>query len=176
MSSIIKYQEFQLIVAIDPDVERNGIACLDIPSKRLTIKSLSFPETIEYLFGYKATKNSGKYGAIVLIEAGWLNHTHWHTKTGDSIRVIAAKGNSVGRNHEVGRKIAEMCEYWNIPYKLVKPLSLRSGGRNIWKGKDGKITAGELQSLTGYKGRTNQEGRDAALLAWIWAKRVVNGF
>lgn len=176
MSKISKYQGFHSVVAIDPDVDRNGVACLDIAQNALTIQTLQFPQTLEYLHNWKPSDENAQSDVMVLIEAGWLNHTHWHTKARDSKRVIAAKGNSVGRNHEVGRKIAEMCEYWGIPYKLVKPLSLHIGGRNIWKGKDGKITAPELEALTGYKGRSNQEGRDAALLAFVWAKRSVNGF
>ncbi len=170
MSKVIKKTVLHSVVAIDPDVDRNGVSCLDIRSKRLTIESLTFPLTLEYLHALAKEEDASGSKVIVLIEAGWLNHTHWHTKRTDSKRVIAAKGNSVGRNHEVGRKLAEMCEHWKIPYKLVKPL------RKMWKGKDGKITAPELESLTGYKGRSNQEGRDSALLSWVWAKGAVNGF
>ncbi len=170
MSKVVIKQDFHSVVAIDPDVDRNGVSRLDTISKRLTIESLNFPQTLDYLHALKSSDETARSKVIVLIEAGWLNHTHWHTKAGDSKRVIAAKGNSVGRNHEVGRKIAEMCEHWKIPYKLVKPL------RKMWRGKDGKITAPELESLTGYKGRSNQEGRDAALLGWVWAKGAVNGF
>ncbi len=151
--------EKQIIVAIDPDVDRNGIARIDVPYMAFDVKTLPFPETLDYLQALKSSAKSFE----VIIEAGWLNHTHWHTKWGDSGRAIAAKGNAVGRNHEVGRKLAEMCEHWGISYKLVKPL------RKMWKGKDGKITAQELTSITGYKGRTNQEGRDAALLVWVYA-------
>lgn len=38
----------------------------------------------------------------------------------------------------------------------------------MWQGKDGKITAEELQHITGYDRRTNQDARDAALLAWVY--------
>lgn len=154
---------YQTIVAIDPDVDRNGIARLDVASKSLTIDSFSFPETLDYLYRFKSTEDYSLNDTIVIIEAGWLNHTHWHVTSRDNRNVIAAKGNSVGRNHEVGRKLAEMCEHWHIPYRLVKPL------KKIWKGKDGKITAQELTIVTGYKGRTNQEERDSALLAWVSA-------
>ena len=42
-------------------------------------------------------------------------------------------------------------------------------GELFSKGKDRKITAEELKAFTGVTGRTNQEGRDAALLAWEYA-------
>lgn len=155
-------RQFNTVVAIDPDVDRNGVACLDVCTRKLEIQSLRFPETVEYLHSLAFTE-----GTIVIIEAGWLNKSNWHLTYRDNAANAAAKGNAVGRNHEVGRKLAEMCEYWKIPYELKKPLALRIRGRNLWKGKDGKITATELESFTGYKGRTNQEGRDAALLAWV---------
>lgn len=154
------------IIAIDPDVDRNGVACLDVVSRSLDIKALSFPETLDYLHTYASLNSDFQ----VIIEAGWLNKSNWHLAYRDSKTNAAAKGNAVGRNHETGRKIAEMCEYWHIPFRLVKPLSLRVKGHNIWQGKDGKITATELAAITGYKGRTNQEGRDAALICWVTAK------
>jgi hypothetical protein len=74
------------------------------------------------------------------------------------------KGTAIGRNHEIGRKIIEMCEYHGIDVIPVRPL------RKIWKGVGGKITQDELEQITGITGRTNQDGRDAALLAWVFAE------
>lgn len=154
-------QIIHTIVAIDPDVDRNGVACLDLVSKQLSVQNLSFPETLDF---FLSMRESQKRDTMVIIEAGWFNHTHWHVKRRDSGKVIAAKGNAVGRNHEVGRKLAEMCDHWSIPYRLVKPL------RKIWKGTDGKITATELERLLVSHGvkfsfaRSNQEERDACLL------------
>lgn len=159
------YLQYNTVVAIDPDVERNGVACLDVSTRNLKLQSLRFPETIEYLHSLKS-----KESVVVIIEAGWLNKSHWHSSCRDSKANAAAKGNAVGRNHEVGRKLGEMCEYWKIPYRLKKPLALRVQGRNIWQGKDGKITAEEFKNVTGYKDRSNQEERDAGLLAWVTAK------
>ena len=155
MSNAVTHK-YQTVIAIDPDVDRNGVATLDVASKSLDIKSLSFPETLDYL-----RTCADKDNVQIVIEAGWLNHSNWHLTIFDTKVKAAAKGVAVGRNHEVGRKLAEMCEYWHIPYRLIKPL------KKMWKGKDGKITATELKSFTGYKGRSNQEGRDAALLAWV---------
>jgi len=56
-----------------------------------------------------------------------------------------------------------MCKHYGIEVIEHFPL------RKIWKGKDGKITQEELASFTGLKGRTNQDARDAALLAWSFA-------
>lgn len=83
--------------------------------------------------------------AFALREAGWLNRSNWHLLCRDSKAAAAAKGNHVGRNHETGRKIAEMCEHWQIPFSLVRPLPLTArGGIKQWRGKGGKITQEEI--------------------------------
>lgn len=155
--------KLKVIIAIDPDVEKNGVAYLDCDTRKLELASLSFPDLLDYLFSLKrqAEVTGKKYR--VLVEAGWLNKSNWHVSPKDTKAVAAAKGNHTGRNQETGRKIVEMCEHWNIPYELVKPLS------KCWKGGDRKITHDELAKFTGINGRTNQEMRDAALISWIYA-------
>ena len=69
----------------------------------------------------------------------------------------------VGANHETGRKIIEMCKHYGLETLAHAPLV------KCWKGKDRKITHEELASFTGLTGRTNQDGRDAALLAWVFS-------
>lgn len=157
------------IIGIDPDVDKNGVAFLDCSTKKLKIMTYKFADTIDYLRRVKREAEVSSSHFFVVIEAGWLNKTHWHITPRDTKQSAAAKGNHVGRNHETGRKLAEMCEYFSIPYRLQKPLALKSGGMHIWNSKDGKITHEELASFTGITQRTNQEGRDAALIAWVYA-------
>ena len=125
--------------------------------------------TLRNYYALEQQAENNHQSVRVVIEAGWLNQSNWHLTARDTRAAAAAKGNHAGRNHEVDRKIAEMCDHWQIPYELVKPLALRVRGFHLWKGKDGKITHDELAAFTGIMGRTNQEGRDAALLAWTWA-------
>ena len=68
-----------------------------------------------------------------------------------------------GRNEQVSRIIGQMCERYDMRYEFIKPL------RKCWHGENGKITHDELAYFTGIRGRTNQEGRDAALIAWVCA-------
>ena len=157
------------IIGIDPDVDKNGVAFLDCATKRLKIMTYSFADTLDYLRRVKREAEVVNAHFIVIIEASWLCKAHWHLTAKDTKQMAAAIGNYVGRNHETGRKLAEMCEYFDIPYRLQKPLALKSGGLHLWNSKDGKITHEELASFTGITGRTNQEGRDAALLAWTFA-------
>jgi hypothetical protein len=54
-----------------------------------------------------------------------------------------------------------MLNYYGIEVIEKEPL------RKIWKGPDGKITHTEITAITGWdKKRSNQEERDAMLLAW----------
>lgn len=102
--------------------------------------------------------------SFVIIEGGWLNESNWHVRgKGMTVAKAAAIGRSVGMNHQTGILIAQICESYGIPYEVVRPLPKR------WKGKDGKITAEELAYFTGYEKRTNQDERDAILLAWTHA-------
>ena len=152
----------QIVIGIDPDVDRSGFAVLDTDSRQyVNVSALKFPELITAL--YAARNDYRDRSFRVIVEAGWLNRSNWHVKYSDSKAVAAAKGNNAGRNEEVGRLIAEMCRFWQIPHELIKPLT------KVWRGRERKITAQELQSLTGWTRRTNQEMRDAALLAWVWA-------
>lgn len=159
------------VIGIDPDVEKNGVATLDCGKRNFTqLSSLTFPELLDYLRYIQRQCEVEQKNFMVVIEAGWLNKAHWHLSPKDTKQAAAAKGNAAGRNHETGRKIAEVCEHWQIPHELIKPLNLKVGGVHLWEGKDGKITHNELVSFTGIaKKRTNQEERDAALIAWDWS-------
>lgn len=165
----IRPTKIEVVIGIDPDVDKSGCAYLHVDEKKLEVTTLSFPDLMDYLRYVQRQAEVTQKHFKVIIEAGWMNKAHWHLTPKDSKQSAAAKGNAAGRNHEVGRKIAEMCDHWQIPYELMKPLALKVGGVNLWKGRDGKITQEELAAFTGIMGRTNQEGRDAALIAWEWA-------
>lgn len=158
------------IIAIDPDVDKNGVAYLRLKPRLLELSSLTFPALLDYLQTAAKYHYDHRHDFVVLVEAGWLNKAHWHVLRRDSPTMAAAKGNSAGRNHEVGRLIAACMEHWHIPCKLVKPLSLHIGKRKMWDSTSGKITHEELASFMPVEARrTNQEERDAALLAWRYA-------
>jgi hypothetical protein len=152
-----------VIIAIDPDVKLNGYAELHTDTRIMHVKGLSFPVLMDILRDVPATlKDGGGFAnVIVYVEAGYLNRPHWHLKDKDSKRVVSAKGNAVGRNHEVARLIVQMAKHYGCNVEEVYPL------KKCWKGKDGKITQEEIEQITGMKGRTNQEMRDAALIAWV---------
>lgn len=147
-----------MIIGIDPDCDKSGVAIYERELNAVTLQTYDFPSLLHLLTSVQAD---------VCIEAGWLITHNWHIKHGESASVSAKKGYAVGRNHETGRKIAEICKFYGISYHLIKPL------RKCWQGNDKKITNEELQKLLKFRGikvnksRTNQEERDAALVALV---------
>lgn len=149
------------IIAIDPDKEKSGVAYLRPSTRQLEVTNLSFPMLLDYLRHARDKRDESKESLIVVVEAGWMNaKSCFHAAQGKQADKIAK---DVGANHETGRKIIEMCEHYGIEVLPHIPLV------KCWKGKDRKITHEELALFTGIKGRTNQDGRDAALLAWTFA-------
>ncbi len=157
-------KKYDNVIGIDPDSERSGVAYVEVSSRKLEVSMLHFPQLIDYLGWVKRQCEQAQQSLMVFIEAGWLNHGNWHTSRTDSVFVAAKKGLGVGRNQQTGILIAEMCEAQGVPHTLIKPLT------KSWRGEDKKITQAELEQFTGpIKGRINQEGRDAALIAWHYA-------
>lgn len=151
------------VIGIDPDVENNGYAIIDMSTKAIAITTVSLPHLIELVKLAKAKANEDGKMLTVYVEAGWLNQSNWHLRFRDSKERAAAKGRAVGRNHQRGMDICEMLTWHGINVVEVPPL------RKMWHGKDLKITHDELVAIVGPCKHTNQEGRDAALLAWAHA-------
>lgn len=154
-----------VIIAIDPDVDGSGVAVLVPHTKTLLLQNLSLPMLIDFFRLSKDSYDKAHLSYVVVVEASYLVSANWHLDYRDTKNRAAAKGRRVGRNHEIGRQIVEFCKHLDMPYEEKLPLT------KCWAGKDGKITAEELgQLLDGMgipaiKGRTNQEERDAALIA-----------
>lgn len=154
------------VVGIDPDVERSGCATLSLYDEvKLTINSHSFPELLEIVHAIAVEVAELGHTTVVYVEAGWKNKSNWHLSPKDTRASAAKKGEHVGRNQETGRKIVETLLHYGVEVVEQAPL------RKCWQGKDGKITHEELKRLCQMSGiefnssRSNQEERDAALLA-----------
>ena len=148
------------IIGIDPDTDKSGIAQVRVAGREVELFSASFPELMDYLQRMRQKELTEGVKVMAVVEASWRISTNWHTKRGESVRVSASKGIDQGRCAEVGRKIVECARYYGL--EVVEQLPLKK----MWKGRDGKITDEEIKAFIPIKGRTNQETRDAALLAW----------
>ena len=153
----------RVIIGIDPDIEKSGVAVLDPETRGLTLSSLSFPEVVDLFFAYRARQVQGGLSVTVVVEAGWLNKGNWHIGKRGGKAYAATLGVSVGRNQETGRKLIEMAEHCGLKVSSIRPLL------KVWSGPDRKITREELEQFTGPVGRCSQDARDAALIAWTYA-------
>jgi hypothetical protein len=152
-----------IIIGIDPDVKKSGLALVAEKGEVVVLGSYTFPEIIEYLQILRDRVLAENMKVVVVVEASWKISHNWHAHRGDSKGTVARKGNDAGRCHEVGRKIVECARYYGL--EVVEKLPLKK----IWKGKDGKITHEEISAFMAIGKRSNQEERDAALLAWDYA-------
>lgn len=151
----------RLIIGIDPDIDKNGVCFLNPKERKVGVTTASFSLLMMYLGNQAKDKDTE---TTVVVEASWMhNKTNWHLSPKDTKRIIAAKGYSVGQNHQTGKLICEMARAYGL--KVVEHIPLVK----CWKGKDRKITDAEIKAFMPIKGRTNQESRDAALLAWTFA-------
>lgn len=151
------------VIGIDPDVERNGYACIDLSTRKVTVDTCTLPVLLEVIAVMNATATAAGKRLTVYVEAGWLRQSNWHVGFRDNKQSAAAKGRSAGRNHQRGMDICELLSYQGISVVQVPPLD------KFWRGEDRKITHAELTEIMGEVKHTNQEGRDAALLAWVHA-------
>ena len=93
-------KNIDVVIAIDPDVERNGFARLDVATRKMELSAIPFPELIAYLRAHKHHYDSKDMTLRVVIEAGWLNRGNWHLNPRDTKAVIAA-------SEELQRKLVE---------------------------------------------------------------------
>lgn len=159
-------KRYEEIIAIDPDIEKSGVATVDTRNGEVMVYKMTFPELINFIrakWRY-AAKPEGKTFNVV-IEAGWLNQGNWHLGLNKymSANRAAAIGRRVGLNHQTGILLEQVCRDMMIPTELQMPY------RKTWQGKDGKITQWEIEQLTGHPKlpRMNQDQRDALLIAWV---------
>lgn len=155
--------KYDVYIGIDPDSVKSGVAYVERATRVCETTALAFHDVLDYLNFVKRKSEENGQSVAVVVEAGWLNESNWHLSPRDTKPMAAAKGKALGRCEQTGRLIAEMVETIGFECVLRKPL------RKCWRGKDRKITHEELASFTGVMGRTNQEGRDALLLAWVEA-------
>lgn len=135
-----------MIIGIDPDLEKSGIACLDEDTKHIEMSTLSFVDVMKFM------RLNTSVIKCVYIEAGWFNKkSSYHFS--QNMQTAARIGKNVGENHATGKLLAQCIEAEQIKVVLVKPTK-------------SKLNADQFKNLTKIQTRTNQEVRDAAMLVW----------
>ena len=152
-----------IVIGIDPDVKKSGVAINDKSTGIITSFSFPFPELLDFLKDV-----STRFDATIYVEASWLiKKSNFH---GGNTRVSSLIAKHVGRNHQTGILIVEMCKHYGLNVIEVEPLA------KCWKGKDKKITLDELKKFAKvelpkkYLKAELQEMLDAALIAYVYGE------
>lgn len=168
-------KKIDIIIGIDPDIDRSGVAVLRTEARSMRVDKLRFPDMLDFVAREAREAAAEGKSVAVWVEAGWLNPSNWHTRPGMSANYNASIGQAVGRNQAVGMLAIQMLQHMGIPASPIKPLPkvMRVGRSTIqmWSGRYGKATATDLAQLLQAHGisatpaRMNQDQRDAALIA-----------
>ena len=153
-----------LVVGIDPDLSRTGIAIYDTASKKLIdCRSIKFMEVVKVVLSLPLETT------LVRVEAGWLvRKSNWHSRktmkvlekkgiTGERASNIAQRqAKNVGENHAIGKIIAETLTDAGFNVELIPPAGYSQFfDNNLF-----------FKRQTGYPGRTNKDARAAAAMCW----------
>jgi hypothetical protein len=138
----------KIIIGIDPDVDKSGVAFKQ--GKEIRLSNMTFFQIYDALKGVREANE--KENILVYIECGYLNKGNWHVTIGSNV-INAQIGQRTGANHQISKLLIQMCEFLDINFIAVKPTK-------------SKVNAEFFKQITKIETRTNQEQRDALMLIW----------
>ena len=142
------YVDLYGVIGVDPDVDKSGYCRLGGDMKIEETGCFDMYDICLKIRTEQANAKALDKTLVVVVEAGWMNHTNFHVKARDNAWKAAKIGNHVGANHEVGRQIIKFCK--RIGVDVIEYVPKRS-----------KMDAREFREVSGTTMRTNQEVRDA---------------
>jgi hypothetical protein len=135
-------------IGIDPDLVKSGVAVV-VDGSLLTLDALSFFELIKFI-------DEHKHQARFVLEDVEHDRVVYHRK-GSNQAVMRSISQKVGMVKAIGRLLKEYLEGAGADYVLVKPLQGQL--------KKAKKDAEFFNRLTGWDGKSNEDKRDAGVLA-----------
>ncbi|MBQ2349733.1 MAG: hypothetical protein II393_00420 [Cytophagales bacterium] len=153
------------IIAIDPDLDKNGV-CV-ISHNRVELFTFNYT-TLCYVFfkNIRAQMDANlSLKTHLFIEAGFKNKVYFQPYNTNTF-VIGKINRNIGENHAISKIILESAEFYHlnpIPALPVRSTNYRTRGKKITHPQFLKML--ELNNLFFEGNVTNQETRDAALLA-----------
>jgi hypothetical protein len=143
-------------IGIDPDLHKNGMAIIENGEfTRLTV--ISFPCLCELFESHVMDPE-----VLFFIEdVNKHKPTFYRGKMSPSVMNNISQ--KVGMVKGVGTKIIEMLQHYHCNYVLVAPIK-----GLLKKTKDDRLL---FEKLTGWKGKSNADNRDAAMLIYKYRNR-----
>lgn len=142
-----------IIIGIDPGVHTGFAAWIPELKSFDKIESFSFWEAISWIDTYHSA-----HKITVIVEDPSADKTVWMGQKRDvqSIKKWSRICRNVGMNQRDGQLIIQYCRRKQIPVQTVPPSQRRLT----------KLDAETFKNITGYRGRTNEHGRDSAMLVF----------
>lgn len=150
------------VVAIDPDVDKSGVAIVG-KDKKVEAYCLDLPDLIRFLINKRDKGDKFR----VIVEASFKISHNWSANKKLSKAAISSIGVRIGRNHQIAHDVIAFCKTLDIDCVPMRPLVKH------WRGSNGKISHKEITRFMDIKGRTNQEKRDALLLGWVYLNHPI---
>ena len=153
------------IIGIDPDIDKSGV-CIIVHNK-VELFNFNMPTLFNTFFKNLQAQQESNFTlkTEVYVEAGFLNN-HYFQPLKSSTFVIAKINRNIGENHACAKIIIEMGKAFNlniIPCYPVTSTNYRSRGKKITHPQFLQML--QRNNLNYYGESSNQESRDAALLA-----------
>ncbi len=137
-----------MVIGIDPDLEKSGVATV-INGKLTTLDAMPFFELTEFILEHK-------HSAHFIVEDVECDKATYH-RPGTSQAGMRKIAQNVGQVKAIGRLLGVYLNGCGAQFTLVRPLK----GSIKKAKKDAKL----FNRITGWKGTSNEDKRDAALLA-----------
>lgn len=140
-----------LKIGIDPDLQKSGVATVR-NGRIVELYAMPFFTLISFI-------NENMADAQFVIEDVNFHKPTFH-RPGASKHEMLKIAQDVGKVKAVGMLLADYLKDSGANFRLVKPLK-----GTVKKAKNGKGAAEFFNRLTGWEGQSNEDKRDAALLA-----------
>lgn len=160
--------KYEIIVGIDPDINRSGVSVLCCNDKKIELSTLDFYDLSLTMLINQSLKEK----MLICVEAGFLNKSNWHIKSAKSKEIASEIGRRTGENHAIAKLIIEFAQKLGYDVEEVRPLA------KVWgNNRKSKISHKEFadkckkDGFEFHKDQTNQEERDAGLISLAFFKR-----
>ncbi|RMG89955.1 MAG: hypothetical protein D6706_20450 [Chloroflexi bacterium] len=194
----MRSDRYRYLVGLDCSIKQSGVAVYEPDTNKLELQSGTFTEVVKWLNEKGVLKQ-----AIAVIEDPNLNSPLFIARRSiysvlkrrqagrcseadvmTEMNILLKRAQHVGKAQAAAELFVQFFSGAGIPYLRIAPSDRMRADKPPRAGKHPmpvgmlvmptKTTAYQFKTLTGYKGRSNEHARDAAMLVWgksiEWAK------